>query len=226
MAAVLACGAGPLGERSVLDAWGAAISHRSAAELWELLSKRDGAIDVTVAGNGGRRRRGGIRLHRSRTLSAAQVTLRRGIPVTTPARTLVDLPRVAASSDVRRARRQAELGRLLDRRAEVPSDLETAGTRSDLELAFLRFCRRHRLPAPEVNVKLGVGLTADFLWRSSKLVVETDDERYHRGRVAFEDDHLRDLRLRRLGYAVHRYTGAQLSGFTAEIAAELGEILR
>jgi very-short-patch-repair endonuclease len=89
---------------------------------------------------------------------------------------------------------------------------------------FLTFLRRHRLPPPEVNVKLG-RWEVDFLWRAQALVVETDFFGYHRGRVAFEDDHQRDMDLRRMGFAVLRYTGAQLTGCPAEIAGELGEIL-
>jgi hypothetical protein len=68
MAAVLACGRpseAPEVEtrRWVLDHWGAAVSHRSAAELWKLLSPADGPIDVSVPGDGGRRKRRGIRVH-------------------------------------------------------------------------------------------------------------------------------------------------------------------
>lgn len=54
------------------------------------------------------------------------------------------------------------------------------------------------------------GMTVDFLWRKARLVVETDSYATHGGTVAFEDDHQRDLRLRRLGYAVHRFTELQL----------------
>jgi very-short-patch-repair endonuclease len=97
-------------------------------------------------------------------------------------------------------------------------------TRSDLEDDFLDFLHRHRLPPPEVNVRLG-RWEVDFLWRTQTLVVETDFFGYHRGRVAFEDDHQRDLDLRRMGFTVLRYTGAQLAGYPAEIAGELGEIL-
>ncbi len=50
-------------------------------------------------------------------------------------------------------------------------------------------------------------LESDFLWRQRMLAVETDFFDYHRGSVAFEDDHERELHLRRLGYTVHRYTG-------------------
>jgi very-short-patch-repair endonuclease len=76
----------------------------------------------------------------------------------------------------------------------------TDGTRSDLERDFLRLCRRHRLPEPRVNVRIGCW-TVDFLWPVERLAVETDSHRWHRGSVAFEDDHARDLDLRRRGYA-------------------------
>lgn len=67
--------------------------------------------------------------------------------------------------------------------------------------------------------------TVDFLWPQQLLVVETDVFDYHRGHQAFEDDHERELHLRRMGHTVRRYTGAQLDNYPAEIVVELGEIL-
>jgi very-short-patch-repair endonuclease len=104
-------------------------------------------------------------------------------------------------------------------------DVETDGTRSDFERDFLRLCRRHRLPPPEVNAKVG-RWTVDFLWRERRLAVETDSYRTHRGSVAFEDDHLRDLQLRRAGFAVHRFTERQLESEPAAVAADLIAALR
>ena len=75
----------------------------------------------------------------------------KGIPVTTPARTIADIEATRPVWEARRALRQAEyLG--LDLGPEIESDR----TRSDLERDFLTFCRRHRLPPPEVNVRIGV----------------------------------------------------------------------
>ena len=87
LAAVLGCGDG------------AALSHRSAAELWNLLPAHSGIVDVTVPGSGGRRARRGIRLHRSLSLTHAVATGRDGIRVTTPARTIADLRRFAAPEE-------------------------------------------------------------------------------------------------------------------------------
>lgn len=104
LAAVYACGAG------------AALSHLAAAALWELMRPPSGPIDVTVPSGSGRRKRAGIRIHRSRSLNdwslnAATVTIREGIAVTTPARTLADLRGSVPPSVHRAIRRQAEIRR-------------------------------------------------------------------------------------------------------------------
>lgn len=197
---------------------GAVLSHRSAAGLWTLLPRRSGPIDVTVPGSGGRRRRQQIRLHRSLLLTPAATTIRSGIPVTTPARTVADLRRLATTDEVRGAIRQAEvLG------FEIGSE-GAEGTRSELEHLFLRLCRRHRLPPPEVNVRVGPFLV-DFLWRDQGLIVETDGYRFHRGRLAFEDDHARDVELKLRGYEIVRFTHRQVANDAPRVAHTLRVLL-
>jgi len=220
MAAVLTIGGGPAArDGSVLSYWRAAVSHRSAASLWDLLPPVEAPLDVIVRRAGGRPGRRGIRVHCSRSLAGTEVTLRRGIPVTTPARTIADLRRVLPERDLRRAIRQAEV-------AGLPlADEDRDGTRSDLERDFLRLCRRHRLPAPEVNVSLGRDLV-DFLWRGEKLIVETDGYRYHRGRIAFQGDRARDLRLKRLGYEVLRISERQVNEEPELVAETLTAVIR
>jgi very-short-patch-repair endonuclease len=226
MAAVLACGGsrGEAAASTALGRWRAALSHRSAAALWGLLDSDSGGVDVTVQGDAGRTSRRGIRVHRSVSLTAADVTILRRIPVTKPARTIADLRRMVSSRpgqanitarEVRRAIRQAEVLGL----AAAPG--LDAQTRSELERRLLGLCRRHDLPMPEVNVRLGA-IEVDFLWQAASLVVETDGYRFHRGRIAFEDDRARDLELQAQGYAVIRLTHRQLIGDPARIA----EILR
>jgi hypothetical protein len=103
---------------------------------------------------------------------------------------------------------------------ELPG-VESDRTRSDLETLFLEVCAHYRLPPPpEVNVKLG-RWEVDFLWRSRKVVVETDYWSYHRGSVAFEDDHARELDLHAAGYTVLRFTDRQLEGEPARVVAVL-----
>ncbi|HYQ79692.1 MAG TPA: DUF559 domain-containing protein [Solirubrobacterales bacterium] len=146
------------------------------------------------------------------------MTVRDRIPVTTVARTLADLPSTLAPYLVRRAVRQAEF-------LKLPTGIETDRTRSDLERSFLRLCRLYGLPRPEVNVPIR-GMTVDFLWRDAWLVVETDSYATHGGTVAFEDDRERDMRLRRLGFAVHHFSERQLELEPAAVAADVAAALR
>ena len=220
MAAVLACGDG------------AALSHAAAAAHWGLLRAEEGPVDVSVPTHAGRKRRSGIRVHRCSSLAGAPlstsglekrptrlVTVRARIPVTTPARTLADLRGAVRPYLVRKATRQAEfLGLPL-------GEIETDRTRSDVERDFLRLCRRHGLPTPEVNVALG-RWTVDFLWREQRLVVETDSYATHGGRTSFEDDRRRDLELRRAGFLVLRFSELQLEAEPAAVAADVAAALR
>jgi very-short-patch-repair endonuclease len=190
MAAVLACGPG------------AVLSHLAGAELWQLVTPTVADIDVTIPTAAGRKQRRGLKIHRSH-LPRHEITMHHAIAVTTPARTLRDLRRVVAPWLYRRALREAEYKGL-----DLPS-LHTDGTRSEPEAEFLRLCRRHRLPAPEVNQRIGP-YTVDFLWRPQGLVVEVDAWSSHRGRQAFYDDHERDLFLAARGYRVQRFTDRQI----------------
>lgn len=217
MAAVLACGEG------------AVLSHRCAAGLWGMLpAGRVGAdsvdshspIDVTVPGDGGRRRRDGIRIHRSLTLSSADLTRRAGIPVTKPARTLEDLRRTLPGKQVAAALRQAEFLRL-PIRGRIPPD----HTRSELETRLLAVCRRHRLPQPEVNVRVDRFLV-DFLWRTQRLIIEVDRWDAHRTRSAFEMDRARDTRLKLIGYEVLRFTWRQVDREPRLVAQAIRALLR
>lgn len=210
----------------------AVLSHGAAAVHWELLKPLDGPIDVSVPNRTGRNRRPGVRLHRHpdlverATLSTnglqsrppRLVTVRDRIPVTTVPRTLADIPSTLAPYLVRRAIRQAEF-------LKLPTGIETDRTRSDLERRFLRLCRRYGLLVPEVNVPIA-GMTVDFLWRDARLVVETDSYATHGGTVAFEDDRERDMRLRRLGFAVHHFSERQLDLEPAAVAADVAAALQ
>jgi very-short-patch-repair endonuclease len=227
MAAVLACGDG------------AVLSHHSAAALWKLLKPIDGAIHVSVPTTSGLKKRSGIHLHRCRTLSPPRgpspspsyldqggrgrrllTTHRHNIPVTTIQRTIDDLrsSRLLPPHLVRRAIRQAE------HKGHHLKGLESDRTRSDLETAFLALYRRHRIPPPEVNVKLGRH-EVDFLWRQQRLIVEADSFLYHRGSISFEDDYARDLDLRSAGHTVLRFNDTQFEEEPERIAADVAHAL-
>ena len=208
MAAALACGDG------------AVLSHRSAASLWGLLPARTASnADISAPGTGGKRKRSGIRLHRCSSLAPAHVSKHRAIPTTTPARTISDLRNAITPPELRRALRQAAILGL-----PLGPDGVHDRTRSELEFLFLDLCRKHRLPAPEVNIRIG-SLLVDFLWRNQRLIVETDGYKYHRGRTAFEDDRVRDLKLRALGYDVIRLTHRQVMNSSEEVLTTLEKAL-
>jgi hypothetical protein len=198
---------------------GAVLSHGSAAALWQYLRPIQGPIHVTVPSDGGRRSRRGLRIHRSRTLTPRDVTRRHGIAVTTPARTIEDVRGTVEPYLFRRALRQAELAG-----HRVPHLNAVKRSRSDLELLFLALCDDHDLPRPLVNHRVH-GHRVDFFWPDQRLAVETDSWDYHRGSVAFEDDHDRDLELRARRIATRRYTGDQLEAASGAVAADLREAL-
>jgi very-short-patch-repair endonuclease len=215
LGAVLACGRG------------AVVSHRAAAALWRLLPGAGREIDVTVPGRD-RRRTDGIRTHRVGDLEPRDVRRLGGIPVTAPARTILDLASVVPPRELERALAEAEARRLthggqllslLARvgprpgvatlRSLVGADAHPALTRSEAEERLLALIRASELPRPEINVRVGPH-EVDFLWRNQRLVVEVDGFRFHSSRAAFERDRLQDAELAAMGFRVVRVTWRQL----------------
>jgi Transcriptional regulator, AbiEi antitoxin/Protein of unknown function (DUF559) len=194
---------------------GAVLSHTSAAALWQFLRPISGPVHVSLGAAVHRAPRPGLQIHRSRTLTPRDITCRHGIAVTTPARTISDIRGEVEPYLFRRALRQAEIAG-----HRVPHLSATKRTRSDLELLFLGLCADHGLPRPLVNRRVH-GRLVDFYWPEQRLVVETDSWDYHRGSVAFEDDHDRDLELRAHGIATRRYTGDQLEAAPGPVVADL-----
>ncbi len=208
MAAALASGAG------------AAVSHEAPLPFGDCFPQVRGPIEVTVPSDGGPKRRPGITIHRSSTLIARDATRRQGVPLTTPARTLRDLRRTVPQPVFRRALRRALDLRLISDADMSDSDL----TRSELERLFLGLCRRHRIPQPDVNGRLGP-YEVDFLWREASVIVETDGFRHHGNRAAFESDRARDARLQSLGYRVLRFTYRQVTAEQSLVAESIRAVL-
>lgn len=215
MAAVLACGGG-------------SVSHRSGAALREWIRPQSAAEPVDVSVPHGRRggRRPGIRVHSGDPDD--ETTLIVGIPVTSPARTLLDLSRVASQRELEQALASAEragmvqrdeLVSLLDRNPRRPGgrrlrDLvertfPPALTRSEAEERLLALIRESGLPEPEMNVILH-GYEVDFYWRQARLVVEVDGYAYHGSARAFVRDRQRDSALAAKGIQVLRLSWHQI----------------
>ncbi len=233
MAAVLAAGSS------------AALSHASAAALWTIRAEAsEETVHVAVPSTAGRQRRAGIYIHRLRTLYEDEVALERGIPVTTPARTLLDIAGRLQRRPLERAADEAERLRLCDAeslfaiarnhrghpgnrrlrallaRHEVGSTI----TRSQLEERFLALCRRQNLPTPLVNTPIE-GFVADFLWPKAALVVELDGRATHGTRRAFQADRDRDTSLAALGYRTLRFTWWDVTKRQAVVGNRIGRVL-
>ncbi len=219
MAAVLACGPN------------AVLSHRSAGALWGMVATHAGAIEVTAPGAPR-----GIRLHRG---AGKPRTTHRGIPVTSPVATLVDLATQLSRESLVAAVGEADRLDLVDpeavrqalkgfaRRPGVVA-LRTALdrhtfvlTHTELERRFLEIVRQAGLPLPDGQRRVG-RYRVDFLW--PWLVVETDGLRYHRTAARQSSDLRRDHAHAVAGRQRLRFSHAQVGyepGYVAEILREV-----
>lgn len=226
MAAVLVCGVDAL------------LSHRSAAELWRMVPRRSGPIDVAVRPEV-TRRRSWIRTHRKASPGPRRSV--RNIPVTDPITTLVDLAGCAVDRETEAAVNEAshlnlvqpdrlrrELGshrgrrgvgalaRLLDRDTYVLTDTE-------LERLFLPLARSAGLGLPGGQVWLS-RTRVDFYWPRLGLVVECDSLRFHRTAAKQAQDVRRDQEHVRAGRRALRVTHHQVRHEPEYVVALLRDV--
>ena len=219
----------------------AALSHRSAAVLWALLDPEEERAEVTLAGRGAHPREGLI-VHRVSSLHRSDVRRRQGLPVTSPARTLLDLagsePQLILENALAEAKRRGlasdhEIGAAMKRapgragcgrlRALIREGAP-ALTRSKAERLLLELIRKAELPPPLTNTKV-CGHMVDLLWERQRLIVEFDGWEPHGRRQAFETDRRRDQRLVAAGYRVIRITWRQLEREPYAVLARLAAAL-
>lgn len=224
----------------------AVLSHRAAAALWELRLGERTRIDVTVDRN--RRGDRNLRIHRV-ALAPNEITTRRGIPTTTPLRTLIDIAPQAAKPELERAIREALYQRLVtttsltsclstyegrrgirDVRQVLTRIAEAPGiTRSELEQAFIRFLRKRSLPKPKLNAEMRVGdltIEVDCLWRKQRVIAELDGRAAHELPHAFETDRARDRALIAAGWKTPRITWHAIHRDGDNLADELRALLQ
>ncbi len=220
----------------------AVLSHRSAAELWGLLPPRPGDVDVTIVG-GNTGVRHGIRRHRVPALDESDIRMKRGIRITSPARTVLDgasylygadleefVAEALAKGLVDQHKLKAAIERCPTRRGigRLQALLSQEGgprrTRSWAERRILSLVRQAGLPVPRTNVQLH-GYQVDALWPEHRLVVEVDSWDFHRDRTAFETDRARDAIHVANGYRVLRFTAAQLRDQPMIVIAQLAAAL-
>ena len=220
IAAVLA-----LGSKAVLSHKAAAALWDFAPEEWSFMGEASHLIDVTIPRRV--RQRPGLRIHPVRTLEMADTTLRKGIPVTTPVRTLRDLADTATSdSTLRRLLHEAEVQERVSihqLRTYLQNGSNRNGaprlkaliapgptpTRSELEDRTVELLGRDRLPRPRTNARVPdvpAAGTVDMLFETQRLVIECDGDRYHKTAFKRASDARKQAALEAAGYRVIRLT--------------------
>jgi len=230
-AAVLACGPGALAsDRSAAAAYGF-LAYPAAGDVWI----------TTTSGRGGAHE--GVRSRRTKALERHEVWFHGWLPLTSPARTLLDIAgiveperfesavaeaqakRMVGEADLRRQlarsngrRGAAALRSLLDRRSPP------ARTKSKAEGVMLRLIRRAGLPEPLVNHRLGC-FELDFYWPQQGVVAEFDSWEFHSNSRAFRRDREKSNELQLMGLVVLRFTWHHLTQAPRALEARLRHAL-
>jgi very-short-patch-repair endonuclease len=229
------------GERS-------ALAGRTALAFWrndrdwpdelELISARDIRLD-------------GLTVRHASTLLKRDIRAVQGLRTTSPARTALDIAaRVATEelsgneltrilNDLRHANK-LKVHQLRDVAKRNPyhpgtkhikdiiGETQRHPTRSELENAFRRLIKRHKLPIPQMNVRVG-GVEVDAYFADHQLVVELDGREVTHAddwRPAFENDRARMVKVMvKTGIPTIRFTWDQITRLHARTAKDLKAIL-
>jgi hypothetical protein len=226
LAAVLACGKGTL------------LSGRAAAYLYGLLKGDAPPPEVTTTGYS---KPPGVIVHRTRGTHRRDAAKYRGIPITTVARTVVDMAADEAPTDLARIFHEAvvrfrvkphHVEAVLERRPTSPG---APGLRrvirgdervllGELERGFIALLKWKNVPLPRTNIPRH-GHWVDCRWPEHKLTVELDSYRYHGTRHAWEQDQRRERRARNRGDEYRRYVWGDVFEDGPATAAEVRGLL-
>jgi very-short-patch-repair endonuclease len=216
---------------------GAALADLCAAALMRITTWEPTEIEIVVPGH--RRPQAGLRLRTCRNLDPRDITVVKGIPVTTVARVLVDLTEERDADDVAaviheaayRGKFSLPATRAAMTRANGRHNLGvleealrlhlsgSAGTRSRLEKRFRRLVRGAGLPEPRINTIVN-GFEVDAYWPG--VCVEVDGLGHRRPRTQAED-RIRDAALSAAGYTLLRFTEDDVDFAPAKVLAALFE---
>jgi very-short-patch-repair endonuclease len=214
MAALLSCGDG------------AVLSHSSAAALWRIGQEWRRGVEISIPRKA-HLRRPALVLHRRKRLYVPDRAIRSGIPLTSPAMTVIDLACRLSEEDVVRMVNDADklglvrvpaLRRFADARPrqegvgrikEILDRRTFRATDSKLEQWFLPIVDDAGLPVPLTQQKVN-GYKVDFYWPQLGLVVETDGLAYHRTPAEQAADRVRDQEHIAAGLTPLRFTHDQV----------------
>jgi very-short-patch-repair endonuclease len=231
--ALLGCGAG------------SALSHHTASTLWRLRPGLARPVHVTIPALRGGPSLAGVEIHRSKTLARADVRLHDDLPITSPARTLLDVSAALTDRDIERMLDEALFVQRIVTAAHIRDVLKRAGghpgrarlarvagehkhstrTESDPEEKLYTLIYVSDLPLPETQVPI-LGHPTDFFWRDLLLAVEVDAYGTHGSRARFESDRRRDARLlAEMGILVIRFTEQAIQTRPFEVIALLARTI-
>lgn len=222
----------------------AAISHRSAAHLWGLIEQLPRLPEVTVPA-ARRVRARGVRVYRTRHRRRRDVVRRGVVPLTSPARTLLDLAAVLGAEELELALDEALRRDLTDPAAvlaQLRPRLKGAGAlhslvqdrvgrgvpESVLERRAIALIRRYRLPEPvrqlEVTMR-GRRVRLDLAYPEQRVAIELDGRAPHWGRDPWQSDHDRDNVVELSGWRLLRFTWWDVTERPFDVAMKIAEAL-
>ena len=219
----------------------AAVSHRWALYVLGLVPAPPPPVDVTVTSGSRRGRKGQVRVHLSRTIERRDLTVRQGVPVTSAARTMLDVAPATTPHELERLLSEAQVAQLLTER-ELTDVLRRAGrhkgvaklrtltgdapgvTLSEAERILRRLLREAGIARPLTNHPIGP-YRADFCWPDRELIVEFDSFSAHGHRRAFHHDRRRNAELAAGGWSVLPITWTQLRDEPLAVVARISAAL-
>jgi very-short-patch-repair endonuclease len=188
----------------------------------------------------------GVTVRHAKRLLASDIRTAQGISVTSPARTALDLAPGLSQKELTRiindlrhvnGLKVHELRDVIARNPRHPGsrriraiigDAQKQPTRSELENAFRRLIKRHRLPVPLINAEVG-GEIVDAYFPDHALIVELDGREVTHAddwRPAFEGDRARAVRvMEKTGIPTIRFTWDQITRLHSDTAPKLRNIL-
>jgi predicted transcriptional regulator of viral defense system len=225
---------------------GAVLSHRDAAALHGM-RKPPESRKVSVTTGKDARGTAALWVFPRRTLNVEDRMLVSGIPVTSPARTIVDVAPMLGAGQLAATLGEADRRGLFDVEAVERALRRTRGRhgqgyrrlataldaherhgaallRSELEERFLDLVIEAGLPWPQLNAP-AAGFEVDALWADRRVVVELDGWKDHKEREAAARDRDKTNRLQTAGYVVLRFMHGDLVTRPEAVVAAVREVL-